>query len=144
MNRVTTRGFTLIELVVVIALLGILAAFALPRFASLESEARSATVQGLAGSLRSASAMAHGLYLATNATPVTMEGVDIDIVNGYPSAADAATTLSDRTGFEPPTVAGTSVTIVKSGATTPAECSVVYTEAAANGAPGFVVDTDGC
>ncbi|MDZ7767961.1 MAG: prepilin-type N-terminal cleavage/methylation domain-containing protein [Woeseiaceae bacterium] len=63
MNRVTTRGFTLIELVVVIALLGILAAFALPRFASLESEARAATVQGLAGSLRSASAMAHGLYL---------------------------------------------------------------------------------
>lgn len=144
MNRVTTRGFTLIELVVVIALLGILAAFALPRFASLESEARSATVQGLAGSLRSASAMAHGLYLATSVTPVVMEGQNIAIVNGYPSADDVANTLSDTTGFDPGTPAGGTVTITKLGATTPANCSVEYTEAAADGVPGIAVDTSGC
>ncbi len=145
MNRVTTRGFTLIELVVVIALLGILAAFALPRFASLESEARSATVQGLAGSLRSASAMAHGLYLATNATPVTMEGVNIAIVNGYPSADDVADTLSDTTGFAVGTPTGGTVAITKVGATTPANCSVEYTEVAtAGGVPVFAVDTSGC
>lgn len=144
MNRVTTRGFTLIELVVVIALLGILAAFALPRFASLESEARSATVQGLAGSLRSASAMAHGLYLATNVDPVVMEGQNIAITNGYPSAADAANTLSDLTGFAAGAAAGGAVTITKVGATTPAQCSVQYTEAGAGGVPSIVVDTSGC
>lgn len=144
MNRVTTRGFTLIELVVVIALLGILAAFALPRFASLESEARAATVQGLAGSLRSASAMAHGLYLATNVDPVVMEGTNIAITNGYPSASDVANTLSDTTGFTPGAAAGGVITITKDGATTPADCSVQYTEAGAGGAPSILPVTTGC
>jgi MSHA pilin protein MshA len=143
MNREKTGGFTLIELVVVIALLGILAAFALPRFASLEGEARSATVQGLSGSIRSASAMAHGLFLATGATPVSMEGNSIDIVNGYPSAATVALTLSDTSGFDAPVVAGTSSTIAKTGAA--GVCQVVYTEpAGANLAPTITASTGGC
>ena len=99
MNTRQNGGFTLIELVVVIALLGILAAFAIPRFASLEREARIATVQGLSGSVRSASTMAHALFIATGATPVTMEGASINITNGYPDANDIANTLADTSGF---------------------------------------------
>ena len=60
-------GFTLIELVVVITILGILAAFAIPRFASLETEARIGAIQGLAGSVRSSAALAHSLWMTQNA-----------------------------------------------------------------------------
>jgi len=134
-------GFTLIELVVVIALLGILAAFAIPRFASLEREARSATTQGLSGSVRSAAAMAHGLFLATGSTPVNMEGNPIDIVNGYPDAATIADTLADSTGFTVST-AGPVTTFVKDGAG--GTCEVEYTQAAVNNPPAIAVDVSGC
>ena len=136
-------GFTLIELVVVIALLGILAAFAIPRFASLEREARSATTQGLSGSVRSAAAMAHGLYLATGSTPVNMEGNNIAITNGYPDADDIADTLADSTGFTVTTNGGgDTTTFDKTGAS--GTCQVVYVEAAANNPPTISVDTSGC
>ena len=134
-------GFTLIELVVVIALLGILAAFAIPRFASLEREARAATTQGLSGSVRSAAAMAHGLYLATGATPVNMEGNSIDILNGYPDAETIADTLADSTGFSV-SDDGVTATFAKTGA--PGSCEVTYTEAAANNPPAATIDTSGC
>jgi MSHA pilin protein MshA len=62
MNK--NSGFTLIELVVVIVILGILAAVALPRFFSVEADARTAALQGFAGSLASASAMNYGRRLA--------------------------------------------------------------------------------
>lgn len=134
-------GFTLIELVVVIALLGILAAFAIPRFASLEREARAATTHGLSGSVRSAAAMAHGLYLATGVTPVNMEGNPIDILNGYPDAETIAATLADSTGFSV-SDDGTTATFAKTGA--PGTCQVTYTEAAVNNPPAVTIDTSGC
>ncbi len=143
-NRNGQAGFTLIELVVVITILGILAAFAIPRFVSLETEARIGAVQGLAGGVRSSAALAHSLWL-TQDTPatVTVEGTVVNITNGYPIAADIDDTLVDYTGFAFSVTADTA-TFTRPAAPTPADCSVSYTTAAAGTSPAIVVDVSGC
>lgn len=88
--KVKQSGFTLIELVVVITILGILAAIALPRFANLQTQARMAKMNGAAGAMKSASALSHATQLTNNLAPganVVMEGATIGMINGYPIAS---------------------------------------------------------
>ena len=138
------KGFTLIELVIVIVILGILAATALPRFADLTGDAELAARDGILGGVRSASAIAHAQSIVDRSTDaptttITAEGVAIDMVFGYPAGTSGGIGAMLDTGLTP-TVGGCTVTWSIS-----TDCTVSYTQpAAVNTSPTIATDAGTC
>jgi MSHA pilin protein MshA len=147
--RLGSTGISLIELVVVITLVGILAAFAVPRFTRLENDVRSSEVVALSVKLRGAAAQAHAQYLSSGATlsAATLQGRTIQLRNGYPDAGAQGIRLAiaDASDFVISSTP-TSVTYSKRGAPVGARCAVTYRASLAASSAATLTDlnTSGC
>ena len=165
-------GFTLIELIVVIVILGILAATALPRFTNLSGDARLASLNAARGALSATAAMTHGRFLVTPSELQNVEGaqVTMNMASGYPAivntaSADTRAGLLQAAGLEQdyvaldptPTATATSPVVAEGtmvivprnirGTATAATCFLTYTPATApNAVPTVAVtgSADAC
>lgn len=164
------QGFTLIELIIVIVILGILAVTASPKFLDLTGDARASSLSGLQGSLKGASNIVYSKALVSSqasgtAVEFDFDGdatADIEIDSGYPSATTVLSGSDLTINVQAVLELGTNewdffhgdTNVVRitpadlsvsnyAGAAT-AECYVEYNFATSASKPTITIDTDKC
>ncbi len=146
MNKQTKQaGFTLIEIIAVLIILGILAAVATPKFMSMQKEARIASVKQLKATMQSACVL---VYAKANLTGTNANGTllkanvpelkgDVALQNGYPKTMTALGNAMDEDGY---TVTGSTLNLDSR-----TNCGVTYTPASNPGLmPTFDLIITGC
>jgi MSHA pilin protein MshA len=148
MSALRSGGFSLVEAVVVISLVGIISAFAVPRFTRLANAARSSEVQALGIYLQNTVESAHAQYLASGShlSTATIKGRTVSLRNGYPDAGtngirNAVFAADGFTAGED----GAFITFSRADAPLRNQCSVTYRLPLDGGTATItLIDTSGC
>lgn len=136
-------GFTVIELVIVIVVLGVLAAFTLSRFIDIKSPAQLNTLEYTKASILSAANIAHVKWqVSGQPSSIIINGETVSLVNGYPSPNSIVHTMK-TSGFQ--VVANNSRALFRlEKSRIPSQCRIRYRSAEPGQLPRVDTIVNGC